>query len=143
MLRVKLPIVWGRLRIRELTASDLDFVAEMLGNKDIIAYWPRPLDRAEASAWIDEHRERYASDGCAYWLLEDTELSADWWPGWSARTDPPGRTEISLGYMLHRPFWHRRYASRGRTVRSMSSARTISLRRSARKTRRHDEWPIA
>jgi hypothetical protein len=35
-----LPIVWGRLRIRELTASDLDFVAEMLGNKDIRAYWP-------------------------------------------------------------------------------------------------------
>jgi len=34
-----------RLTLREITDDDLDFVAQMLGHKDVMRFWPKPMDR--------------------------------------------------------------------------------------------------
>jgi len=61
----------ARLVLRELALTDLDFVAEMLADPGVMRYYPKPLTRAEAQAWIERQRGRYARDGHGFWLLSD------------------------------------------------------------------------
>src|SRR5215468_11623496 len=62
-----------RLRLRELTANDLDFVAAMLDDADVMRHYPSRLDRQGALAWIERQRMRYARDGHGLWLLLNRE----------------------------------------------------------------------
>ena len=39
-----------RLRLREMTRSDLDFVAAMIGHPEVMRYYPKVYDRSEAEA---------------------------------------------------------------------------------------------
>jgi RimJ/RimL family protein N-acetyltransferase len=36
--------------------SDLDFVTEMLADPVVMRYYPKPLTRVEAQAWIERQR---------------------------------------------------------------------------------------
>lgn len=65
-----------RLRLRELEPGDLDFVAEMLGDAEVMRYYPSTLDREESSAWLERQRRRYVSDGHGLWLVEHRETGA-------------------------------------------------------------------
>lgn len=103
-----------RLKLRELAASDLDFVAEMLGDADVMRYYPNRLDRDGSLAWIERQQMRYARDGHGLWLLLERDTG-----------EPVGQVglvthELSrlprlrypeVGYLLHQPFWHRGYAT--------------------------------
>ena len=59
----------NRLKLREMDLTDLDFVAEMLGNSEVMRYWPNCFSREEAQEWISRQQERYRKDGFGYWLL--------------------------------------------------------------------------
>jgi ribosomal-protein-alanine N-acetyltransferase len=103
-----------RLRLRELTANDLDFVAAMLDDDDVMRYYPSRLDRDASLAWIERQRARYTRDGHGLWLLLDRETD-----------EPVGQVGLvmhelkglpkprypEIGYLLHRPFWHRGFAT--------------------------------
>ena len=103
-----------RLKLRELAASDLDFVAEMLSDADVMRYYPNRLDRDGSLAWIERQQMRYARDGHGLWLLMERETD-----------EPVGQVGLvmqelrglprprypEVGYLLHRPFWHRGYAT--------------------------------
>jgi RimJ/RimL family protein N-acetyltransferase len=103
-----------RLRLRELTEDDLDFVAAMLDDADVMRYYPSRLDRAGALAWIERQQMRYARDGHGLWLVLDRETD-----------EPVGQVGLvthelkglprprypEIGYLLHRPFWHRGLAT--------------------------------
>ncbi len=45
-----------RLRLREMTDADLDAVAALLGDPEVMRHYPRPKSRAEAQEWIDCNR---------------------------------------------------------------------------------------
>jgi [ribosomal protein S5]-alanine N-acetyltransferase len=104
----------ARLRLRELSTDDLDFVAEMLGDADVMRYYPNRLDRDGASAWLERQQMRYARDGHGLWLAVDR-----------ATGEPVGQVGLvthelqglprprypEIGYLLHRPFWHRGFAT--------------------------------
>ncbi len=107
-----------RLRLRELIADDLDFVAAMLDDADVMRYYPSRLDRAGSLAWIERQQMRYARDGHGLWLVLDR------------KTDRPvGQVGLvthelkglprprypEIGYLLHRPFWHRGFATEAAT----------------------------
>jgi [ribosomal protein S5]-alanine N-acetyltransferase len=103
-----------RLRLRELAASDLDFVAAMLDDADVMRYYPQRLDRAAALVWIERQQMRYSRDGHGLWLVLDRETD-----------EPVGQVGLvtheltglprarypEIGYLLHRPFWHRGFAT--------------------------------
>jgi RimJ/RimL family protein N-acetyltransferase len=42
-----------RLVFRPMAADDLDDMAALLGDPEVMRYYPRPKDRAESLAWID------------------------------------------------------------------------------------------
>ena len=99
-----------RLRLREIVSSDLDFLAEMLGDPDVMRYYPTTLDRAGARAWMQRQQARYARDGHGLWLVE---RRADRVPlgqvGLMAQTLDDG-VHPEIAYLVHRPHQRRGYA---------------------------------
>jgi len=92
----------ARLALRELVLSDLDFVAEMLTDPVVMRYYPKPLTRVEAQAWIERQRARYARDGHGLWLVSDQDCT----PRTGARATrqrPRSRCETTPSASLPRP----------------------------------------
>lgn len=100
-----------RLRLRELTAEDLDFVAEMLGDSEVMRFYPKALDRSESLEWIERQRRRYEDHGHGLWLVEDRETGAPVGQVGLLLQEVEGDWEPEIGYLVHRPFWRRGYAS--------------------------------
>jgi RimJ/RimL family protein N-acetyltransferase len=102
--------VTARLILRPIVDDDLDFLAALLGDAEVMRHYPAPLDRAGARAWLARVHERYARDGHGFWLAVD-----------HTRGEPIGQiglitqmvggvAEPEVGYMVHRPYWRRGYA---------------------------------
>jgi RimJ/RimL family protein N-acetyltransferase len=65
-----IPAPTARLRFREMTEDDLDLMAGLLGDPDVMAFYPRPKTRDEALGWIDWNRRNYAEHGYGLWIVE-------------------------------------------------------------------------
>ena len=104
-----------RLRLREMADGDLDFVAAMLSDPDVMRHYPKVLSRDEARGWIERQRKRYAADGHGLWLVEARPGPAS--PGESVgqvglvTQEIDGQREPEIGYLIHAPFWRRGYAT--------------------------------
>jgi RimJ/RimL family protein N-acetyltransferase len=53
----------ARLTFRQMTADDLDDMAGLLADPEVMAYYPRPKTRAEAAQWIEWNRGLYRTHG--------------------------------------------------------------------------------
>ncbi len=100
-----------RLILRELTLDDLDEVAEMLGNPEVMHHWPQSYDREESAVWIERQLERYARDGYGYWLALDRESSQVVGQAGVLQTEAGGTQFPALGYIINSPFWRRGFAT--------------------------------
>jgi ribosomal-protein-alanine N-acetyltransferase len=100
-----------RTFMREIIGNDFDFLLRMMSDVEVMRYYPRPYAEKDVREFINRMRARYRDDGCGLWLLIDRE-----------RGDPLGRVglirqpvngidEFEIGYMLHRPFWRRGFAT--------------------------------
>jgi RimJ/RimL family protein N-acetyltransferase len=59
----------ARLIIREMAPDDLDDMALLLGDPEVMTYYPRPKTRDEAVRWIEWNRALYRTHGyglCGY-----------------------------------------------------------------------------
>jgi RimJ/RimL family protein N-acetyltransferase len=127
----------GRLRLRELTQADLDFVATMLGDAEVMRFYPKPLSRAEAEAWIARQTARYARDGHGLWLVEERSTGVALGTVGLIAQFVDGANEVEVGYLVHRPYWRRGFAVeaalavRDYAFSSLGRARVISLIRPA------------
>ncbi|MDA4895266.1 GNAT family N-acetyltransferase [Streptomyces sp. MS2A] len=65
-----LPAPTARLRFRPMGPSDLDDLARLLGDPEVMAYYPAPRTRAESAAWIANQQRRYDEDGHGLWVVE-------------------------------------------------------------------------
>jgi RimJ/RimL family protein N-acetyltransferase len=99
-----------RLRLRELAAYDLDFVAAMLAHPEVMRFYPRPYSREEAEGWLKRQIERYAQHGHGLWLVEERGGAKVGQVG-LVMQQVDGTDEPEVGYLVHRPFWRRGYAS--------------------------------
>ena len=64
------PCDTPRLRLREMTNDDLDDMAALLGDPQVMEYYPHSKDRTEAAAWIRWNRRNYAEHGFGLWIVE-------------------------------------------------------------------------
>lgn len=100
-----------RLRLREITRDDLDFLSEMLGDADVMRYYPHPLDRAGAQDWMERQLERYERDGFGFWLVEDaTDGQAVGQVG-LLKQMVEGEVHREVAYMIHRPYQRNGFAT--------------------------------
>jgi RimJ/RimL family protein N-acetyltransferase len=52
-----------------MTPDDLDDIATLLGDPQVMRYYPRPKSRDEALAWIARNQRLYREHGFGLWLL--------------------------------------------------------------------------
>jgi len=83
----------------------------MMGNPEVMRYYPKPLDRAEASAWVARHRASYAERGYGAWLVELIATGEPVGQVGLVASDIDGATLPNLLWMIHRPYWRRGYAT--------------------------------
>lgn len=100
-----------RLDLRELQVSDLDFVARMLGDPEVMRHYPKVLDRDESSVWLERQLARYAQDGHGLWLVELRDTGERIGQVGLIRQIVEGVPEREIGWLLHRPFWGNGYAT--------------------------------
>jgi len=100
-----------RLCFRELSAADLDFVAAMLADPEVMRYYPKRYTREEAAAWIQRQRDRYQRDGHGLWLVFDRNSGEPRGQIGLVMQDVDGRREAEVGYLVHRPFWRQGLAT--------------------------------
>jgi RimJ/RimL family protein N-acetyltransferase len=58
-----------RLILREMTSADLDNVAALLGDAEVMRYYPRPRTREEAEDWIEWNLGLYRDHGFGLWAM--------------------------------------------------------------------------
>ena len=100
-----------RLTLREMTMGDLDFIASMLADPEVMQYYPKTYSRAEAEAWIERQLARYSSHGHGLWLVSDKETHECVGQVGLSPQIVDGVEEPEIGYLIHRPFWRRGLAS--------------------------------
>jgi RimJ/RimL family protein N-acetyltransferase len=104
-----------RLAFREMTHDDLDDMAVLLGDPEVMRYYPRPKGRDEALAWIAWNQRLYREYGVGLWLV--TLRDSGEFVGDCGRTPQQvdGADEIEVGY-------HVRAALQGRGLATEAAA---------------------
>ena len=100
-----------RLRLREMSPDDLDFLAELVAHPEVMRYWPKCYTREEAANWIQRQLQRYAKDGAGYWLALEKNSGRPVGQAGLLAMQVDGVDELGLGYMMHRPFWRMGFAT--------------------------------
>lgn len=102
-----------RLVLREMGMADLDFVASMLADREVMRHYPKCYRRDESETWIERQLRRYARHGHGLWLAIE-----------KATGRPVGQIglliqtidkveEREVAYLVHRPFWRQGFATEG------------------------------
>lgn len=60
---IKPPDDTKRIHFRPMTGDDLDQMAALLGDPQVMAYYPTPKTREQAQAWIDWNTANYTEHG--------------------------------------------------------------------------------
>lgn len=64
------PNSTDRLQFREMTSADLEAMALLLGDPEVMAYYPAVKTRDEASRWISWNQANYTQHGYGLWIIE-------------------------------------------------------------------------
>ena len=129
------PPVFATTRIvaRELLETDIDFVAAMLADPEVMRHYPSVYSREQAVAWIARQRLRYERDGHGLWLVCDRRTGAPLGQIGLCLQEVNGVMEPEVGYLLARSQWGRGFATEAAiATRDWSFARypgrrTVSL----------------
>jgi [ribosomal protein S5]-alanine N-acetyltransferase len=100
----------SRLWLREIALLDLEFMAEMLGDPEVMRFWPKPLTREEAEQEIRNIQKKYAKDGCSFWLAVEKHSNQPVGEVGILIQNINGNEEAEVAYKIHRPYWRRGYA---------------------------------
>src|SRR5262245_65901264 len=100
-----------RLALRRMDRGDLEFIARMLADPDVMRYYPKLYSRDEAKAWIERQEDRYARDGQGLWLVVDRITHELRGQCGLASQSVEGTSLPEIGYLVHRPYWRQAYVA--------------------------------
>jgi RimJ/RimL family protein N-acetyltransferase len=112
-----------------MTPEDLDAMALLLGDPEVMAYYSRPKTRAEALAWIEWNQGLCRQRGFGLWIIErltDAEFVGDC--GLTPQS-VDGVIEIELGYHVRRALQRRGYATEAAAACREYARDALNLRR--------------
>jgi RimJ/RimL family protein N-acetyltransferase len=108
---MKAVLETARLQLREMAREDIGFVSTMLADPEVTRYYERTFTRDDALEWLERQRARYARDGHGLWLVLVRETGCPVGQVGLVMQDVEGTTRPEIGWLLHRPFWGRGYAT--------------------------------
>ena len=94
-----------------MTFDDLDDMAELLGDPDVMTYYSHPRSRDEARAWIDWNLALYRDHGFGLWIMTLKETGAFVGDCGLTIQDVEGVDEVEVGYHVRTIFQGNGYAS--------------------------------
>jgi RimJ/RimL family protein N-acetyltransferase len=100
-----------RLSLCELAEDDLDFVAAMMAHPDVSRYYERRFTRHDSAEWLARQLERYRRDGHGLWLVTERATHEPVGQVGLAIQEVDGGRYPEIGWLLHRPYWGRGYAT--------------------------------
>ncbi|MEU4015996.1 GNAT family N-acetyltransferase [Microbacterium sp. NPDC028030] len=105
-----LPEPTDRLVFREMTENDLDAMADMLGDPEVMTFFPAPKTRDESAEWITRMQQRYREHGHGLWVIEthDGDFVGDCGLTWQSVNDTP---VLEVGYHVRRAMQRQGYAT--------------------------------
>lgn len=114
-MRHVLPASTARLRFREMSLSDLDDMAALLGDPTVMTFYPAPKSRDEARRWIEWNLRNYADHGHGLWIIEthDGEFIGDCGLTWQKVNGTP---RLEVGYHVGTAFQGKGYATEAATA---------------------------
>jgi RimJ/RimL family protein N-acetyltransferase len=127
----------SRLAIREMTWDDLDFLARLLANEQVMRHYPKCCTRDEAKVWLGRIIERYAIHGHAFWLVSLQATGEPIGQVGLLLQQVDGTDEPEIGYMIHAQHWRQGYAVeaaaavRDYAFGTLDKSRVVSLIRPA------------
>jgi RimJ/RimL family protein N-acetyltransferase len=92
-----------QLAFREMTPDDLDDMAALLGDPEVMRYYPRPKNHDQASAWISWNQRLYRKHGYGLWLLSLRDTGRFVGDCGLTPQQVDGVTEIEVGYHSRLP----------------------------------------
>jgi RimJ/RimL family protein N-acetyltransferase len=92
------PPPTSRLTFREMSADDLDDMAALLGDRQVMCYYPHPKSREEALAWITWNQRLYREHGHGLWLLRLRDTGEFVGDCGLTPQQVDGVTELEVGY---------------------------------------------
>lgn len=95
----------ARLAFRELSRGDLDFVAAMLADPEVMRFYPRVCSREESREWIERQQRRYAEHGHGLWLVLGRRTGMPVGQVGLLEQQVNGRQESEVSYLIQRAFW--------------------------------------
>jgi RimJ/RimL family protein N-acetyltransferase len=107
-----------RLTLRDLSLDDLDFVAEMLSDAEVMRFYPKRYSREESTAWIQRQLRGYERDGHGLWLVLDRITLRPIGQVGLLMQQLHGEGRPEVGYLIHRPYWRRGTRPRRRRRRA-------------------------
>jgi [ribosomal protein S5]-alanine N-acetyltransferase len=99
-----------RLTFREMVAEDFNFLHSMLGDPEVMRFYPRVLDREGAQDWLDRMMARQERDGHSFWLVANKTSGEPIGQAGLLNQEVDGVVEAEIGYMLARSKWQNGYA---------------------------------
>lgn len=105
------PAPTARLAFREMVEADLDDMAGLLGDPEVMRYYPRVKTREEARDWIRWNRRLYREAGYGLWVVSLRDGGG--FVGDCGLTPQliEGVTEVEVGYHVRADLQGRGYAS--------------------------------
>ena len=93
-----------------MAAADLDDTAALLGDPEVMRFYPAPKSRDEASTWIIWNQDNYAEHGYGLWVLEthDGDFVGDCGLTWQQVNGEP---KLEVGYHVRSAMHGRGFAT--------------------------------
>lgn len=101
-----------RLILRPWREDDLDALAQLCADPEVMAHFPATLDRAGSAEMLARLMAHQAEHGFAFWALQRREDAA--FVGFTGlarvRFEAPFVPAVEIGWRLARPYWGQGYA---------------------------------
>ena len=117
----------SRLTLRQLEETDLDALAAILRDPEVMYAYEHGFSMAEVQQWLDRQLERYAEDGFGLWAMAEKtsgELIGQCgitMQDWGERRVP------EIGYHLRRDKWHQGFAAEAAVACREYAFRTLGF----------------
>lgn len=121
-----------RLLLREFTLGDLDDMAALFADPEVMRFSLGTKSREESERWIKGCLEDYAPERWGFGLWAVVVKERGDFAGFCGLTrfdDIDGRPEVEIGYRLARRFWGRGYATEAALATRDYAFQTLGITR--------------